>query len=68
MKILLEIPDNKSAFIMELIESFPYIKAKSIPDVDTTEYLLSSDVNSKRLMDAIERSKRNESEIHELLD
>ena len=30
MKILLEIPDNKAAFFMEVLKSFSFVKAKSI--------------------------------------
>ncbi len=30
MKVLLEIPDNKAAFFMELLNSFSFVKAKSI--------------------------------------
>jgi len=30
MKVLLEIPDNKAAFFMELLNSFSFVKAKPI--------------------------------------
>lgn len=30
MKVLLEIPDNKAAFFMELLNSFSFVKAKTI--------------------------------------
>jgi len=30
MKVLLEIPDNKAAFFMELLNSFSFLKAKPI--------------------------------------
>ena len=30
MKILLEIPDNKAAFFMEVLKSFSFVKAKPI--------------------------------------
>ncbi len=30
MKVLLEIQDNKAAFIMELLKSFSYVKTKPI--------------------------------------
>lgn len=30
MKVLLEIPDNKAAFFMELLKSFSFVKAKPI--------------------------------------
>ena len=65
MKIVLEVPDNKVSFIMELIGSIPFIKIKntediSVPAMDTTEYLLSSMPNEKRLLEAIDRSKKGE--------
>ena len=30
MKVLLEIKDNKAAFVMELLESLPFVKAKKL--------------------------------------
>lgn len=30
MKVLLEIPDNKAAFFMELLNNFSFVKAKTI--------------------------------------
>jgi hypothetical protein len=30
MKVLLDIRDNKAPFIMELLKSFPYVKAETI--------------------------------------
>jgi len=32
MKVLVDIRDNKAAFIMELLNSFPFVKAKPISD------------------------------------
>ncbi|MET4108012.1 hypothetical protein [Hymenobacter sp. UYP22] len=59
MKITLEVPDNKAAFMMELLQSLPFVKAtparrKAKPQ-DETEYLLSSPANAKALMEAIQR-------------
>ena len=72
MKITLEVPDNKMLFIMELIESIPFIKIEKAEDLkkdmDTTDYLLQSPNNSERLMDAINRSKHGEIEYHNLLE
>jgi len=30
MKVILDIPDNKAAFFMELLNSFSFVKAKTI--------------------------------------
>jgi hypothetical protein len=30
MKVLLDIKDNKAAFFMELLKSFPYVKTKTL--------------------------------------
>lgn len=59
MKIELEVPDYKLAFVMELLDSIPFIKARTIEGKTqtTTEYLLSSQANAERLKEAIERSK-----------
>ena len=73
MKIVLEVPDNKVSFIMELIESMPFIELKKTeeklaPDMDTTEYLLSSASNRKRILEAIDRTKSGEVEYHNLIE
>lgn len=71
MKIELEVPDHKVAFVMELLTSIPFIKAKlssKKAKQDTTEYLLSSETNKERLLAAIERSKNGEVVVHNLLE
>ncbi|CAN5341020.1 hypothetical protein BH09BAC1_BH09BAC1_11600 [soil metagenome] len=32
MKVLLDIKDHKAAFVMELLESLPFVKAKKLTD------------------------------------
>lgn len=32
MKVIIDINDNKAAFIMELLRNFPFVKAKTISD------------------------------------
>lgn len=71
MKIVLEVPENKAAFVLELLENLSFIEAR--PEVDeaasgTTDYLLSSPANRDRLMAALERYNRGEVEHHELLE
>jgi hypothetical protein len=72
MKITLEIPDNKAAFMMELLQSLPFVKAtparvKAKPQ-DETEYLLSSPANAKALLAAIERTRNGQMVEHDLIE
>jgi hypothetical protein len=72
MKITLEIPDNKAAFMMELLQSLPFVKAtpartKAKPQ-DETEYLLSSPANAKALLAAIERTRNGQVVEHDLIE
>ncbi|MCE7042582.1 hypothetical protein [Dyadobacter sp. CY312] len=73
MKIELEVPDNKVSFIMELIESIPFIKFKKVESssanqMDTTDYLLSTSTNKSRLLAAIDRSKNGDVEYYNLIE
>ena len=72
MKITLEIPDDKAAFMLELLQSLPFVKttparAKAKPQ-DETEYLLSNPANAKALLDAIGRLERGEGVQHDLIE
>ena len=66
MKITLEVPDHKAAFILELLNSLPFVKAKqarrraAAKQQDETEYLLSSPANAKRLLESIAELERGE--------
>lgn len=57
---------------MELLENIPFVKAKFITKKkaaqNTTDYLLSTSTNRERLMKAIERSRNDEAEFHELIE
>jgi hypothetical protein len=73
MKIELEVPDNKVSFIMELIESIPFIKFRKVESsstnqMDTTDYLLSTSPNKTRLLAAMDRSKSKDVEYHNLVE
>lgn len=73
MKIELEVPESKVSFIMELLESIPFIKVKKTDtrvasQMDTTDYLLSSQTNEQRLAEAMKRSKKGVIEHHDLFD
>ena len=74
MKVGLEFPDEKAAFVMELLNSLPCLKEKPLgrkaKPKDETEYLLSSpaDANAKALLAAIERLERGEGQEHDLIE
>ena len=72
MKIALEFPDEKAAFVMELLNSFSYLKAKPLgrkaKPKDETEYLLSTAANAKALLAAIERTRNGQFVEHELIE
>jgi hypothetical protein len=72
MKIIMEVPDNKAAFVIELLQSLPFVKAKPMRSktakaLDTTTHLLSTEQNRNRLTTAIERNKQGQSECHSLI-
>ena len=72
MKITLEFPDEKAAFVMELLHSLPYMKAKPLgrkaKPQDETECLLSSPANARALNAAIERINRGQVVEHDLIE
>lgn len=51
MKILLDIKDNKAAFMMELLKNFSFVKAKALNDSKKEEFLsdLQEAVNEVKL-------------------
>jgi len=58
---------------MELIESIPFIKFKKVESnstnqMDTTDHLLSTSTNKNRLLAAIDRSKSEDVEYHNLIE
>ncbi|TDN39932.1 hypothetical protein E4631_05815 [Hymenobacter sp. UV11] len=71
MKVALEFPDEKAAFVMELLNSLPYMKARTIsrkvPPQDATQHLESNPANKARVLAAIEQLENGQYEIHELL-
>lgn len=42
MKILLEVKDEKAAFVMELLQSLKFVKAKPMNDISEKEELLGN--------------------------
>lgn len=53
MKLLLDIPDNRSAFVLELLKNLSFVKTKKV----TEENLRSDDEFFDGLRDAIEEVK-----------
>lgn len=45
MRFLLDIQDHKVAFIMELLQSFPYLKAQPMPSNIEVNSLINSDID-----------------------
>ena len=72
MKVALEFPDEKAAFVMELLNSLPYMKARPIGSKakykNDTDYLLSNPANAKALRGAIERLERGSGVEHDLIE
>lgn len=72
MKITLEVPDDKAAFMMELLQSLPFVRATpartKIKSQDETEYLLSTKANREQLLKSIEQLERGEGQLHDLID
>ena len=65
MKVALEFPDEKAAFVLELLHSLPYVKTKAL---DETKYLLQSPANAAALLAAIERTRNGQVVEHELIE
>ena len=66
MKMILDVKDNKSAFILELLNSFSFVKAKTITPEKAT---LLEEI--KEAVDNVQQAKGNKikaKSIAELLD
>ena len=70
MKVALEFPDEKAAFVIELLHSLPYMKARPIRSktTDATQHLESNPDNHARVLAAIERLENGKGEVHDLID
>lgn len=69
MEIVFDVPADRVAFMLEMLRSINYVrntrprrvrKAASGPEMDTTEYLLSSEVNAEHLRRSFEQIDRGE--------
>lgn len=72
MKIVLEVPDNKAAFVIELLQSLPFVKAKPVRSkaattADATTHLLSTEANRTRLEAAVQRANQDDFETQTLI-
>lgn len=70
MKVALEFPDEKAAFVMELLHSLPYMKARPVRSktTDATQHLERNPANQARVLAAIERLENGQGEVHDLID
>ena len=65
-EIVLKVQDHKFAFVLELLNSLPFVEAKERPTraaakpQDETEYLLSTPANAARLLESIAELERGE--------
>ena len=71
MKITLEVPDHKAAFVLELLNSLPFVKTtqpRAAKPKDDTEYLFRSQKNRERLEAAMQDVERGQTQAHDLLE
>lgn len=64
MKVLLEIQDNKSAFILELLKNFSFVKTTKLSDTDTKEL---SDSQKSAINEGILSLEKEKSTPHDQL-
>lgn len=67
MQITFEVPNDRAAFLLELLRGLPYVtlqgevaEAATEKEQDTTEYLLASPANAEHLRCSIEQLRRGE--------
>jgi len=66
MKVLVDIRDNKAAFIMELLNSFPFVKAKPISN---EKALLMEEINEAvENVKLVKQGKLKAKPLNELLN
>jgi hypothetical protein len=72
MRITLEVPEHRAAFMLELLRSLPFVtlrgQAAKAADLDETAHLLSSPANAARLRAALERDRLGQRQNHSLPD
>ena len=70
MEIVFEVPEDRAAFMLEMLRSITYVSnprpqrgsktAEASKEMDTTEYLLSSEANAEHLRRSMEQLDRGE--------
>lgn len=69
MEIVFDVPAERVAFMLEMLRSINYVrnprprrarKTAAEPEMDTTEYLLSSEANAESLRRSIAQLRRGE--------
>jgi hypothetical protein len=72
MRITLEVPEHRAAFMLELLRSLPFVtlrgQAAKAAALDETAHLLSSPANAARLRAALERDRLGQHQTHSLPD
>ena len=81
MKISLEVPDHKAAFILQLLAEFPYVRASpakprkaKTPNgldpnaMDATDWLLSTEANRRALDESIAQLRNGQAQARELIE
>lgn len=65
MRLTFEVPDNRAAFILELLRSLSFVtlleretEAEPEMEQDTTEYLLASPANAEHLRQSLEQRRQ----------
>ncbi len=70
MRITLEVPEHRAAFMLELLRTLPFVtlrgQAVKAAALDETAHLLASPANAARLQAALERDRLGQHEIHSL--
>lgn len=70
MRITLEVPEHRAAFMLELLRSLPFVtlrgQALEAAPLDETAHLLSSPANAARLRAALERDRLGQHQTHSL--
>ena len=69
MEIVFDVPADRVAFMLEMLSSINYVKnprprrvrkSETVKEMDTTEYLLSSEANAESLRRSIMQLRRGE--------
>lgn len=73
MKALLEFSESETSYRLAFLSNQPYFWLRPLEEaaaalIDETEYLLCDPLNAKQLLEALERFRRGEYELHNLIE